>query len=228
MNIVFDHVFGLQGAAEVYHSTVSLESVDPVQYDQVLAQGWLADSVGCQPEWYQCRSTRCAVADTDYTVTVSMQQLHELLVTDMDRIHGAYCQHKNYVKLPELEDYLPTDLFFGYHDAAGQMVAWSKLRPYSRNSIETVFFGWNYAEPKTRLGINSLTSEIAWAKACGYQYVYLGPGYETMNIYKSKIQGFEWWTGREWSQDVDQYVALCKRDSAIRRCVDLHDLGIRP
>jgi hypothetical protein len=35
-------------------------------------------------------------------------------------------------------------------------------------------------------------------------------------MYKADIDGFEWWTGMEWSRDVKRYKELCRRDSKVR------------
>ena len=56
----------------------------------------------------------------------------------------------------------------------------------------------------------------------GMEYVYLGGGYENMCIYKSMYQGFEWWTGSEWSKDKEAYKILCNSDTNTK---DIYDLG---
>jgi hypothetical protein len=66
--------------------------------------------------------------------------------------------------------------------------------------------------------------EINWAKENNFKYVYLGPGYETGSIYKANIDGFEWWTGTEWSIDAVEYIRLCKRDSSIKTINQLSEL----
>ena len=52
-------------------------------------------------------------------------------------------------------------------------------------------------------------------------YMYLGFGYEKACIYKSDYQGFEFWNGDIWSNDVKQYKFLCERDSKLKY---LHEL----
>ena len=103
-------------------------------------------------------------------------------------------------------------------------VAWAKLRHYTDQAIETSLFVWDYSLPATKLGTHSLEHEIAWAKQQGYEYVYLGPGYERSSVYKADMQGFEWWTGDVWSQDLDHYRWLCRRDSKIKSVADLYDV----
>jgi len=42
-------------------------------------------------------------------------------------------------------------------------------------------------------------------------------------LYKAKYDGFEFWTGREWSQDTELFECLCKNDSKIESLKDLND-----
>mgnify|MGYP003339328987 FL=1 len=61
------------------------------------------------------------------------------------------------------------------------------------------------------------------ARAAGLQHLYIGSGYGESNKYKSLIDGFEWWTGSEWSTDRKLYLELCERDSNVN---SLHDLAM--
>lgn len=229
MDIKFNHVFGLQSQAAVYHYYATLENVLPSDHDTALESGWLASILHGQPQWYQCRSTRCDLSCGNYHMMPDAQAGFLDLpwpCAELDHIYSAYCYHKKYKKYFEVDQYLAWDRVLGYRDGLGQLIAWSKLRHYSHCAVETVLFAWDYANPALRLGQRSLEHELAWAQQQGYRYVYMGPGYEKINRYKADVQGFEWWTGSAWSKDRDQYVKLCDRDSRIRSCEDLHDLGI--
>ena len=57
---------------------------------------------------------------------------------------------------------------------------------------------------------------MAWAKEHRAAYYYMGAGYETSSMYKSKWQGFEWWTGTKWSTSKKLYQKLCRSDSRIK------------
>ena len=46
-------------------------------------------------------------------------------------------------------------------------------------------------------------------------------GYERGSMYKTAFNGFEWWTGDEWSTDKSRYEKLCARDSTINTLQDL-------
>jgi arginyl-tRNA--protein-N-Asp/Glu arginylyltransferase len=138
-----------------------------------------------------------------------------LPVVEMDHIYTAYCYYKKFKKYFEIGQFLDSDRFLAYYQN-NALVAWTKMRPYSQRAIETTLFVWDYSNPETKLGTCSLQHEIAWAKSQGYEYVYLGPGYQRSSLYKADIQGFEWWTGSEWSKDTKLYTSLCARDSKIK------------
>jgi len=224
MRVVYDHNFGLQTQAEVYHFNATLVDVDEHEHDFALSTGWLATAKASVPVWYQCRSTRCDLSKCNYSMLASAAVLDTIQDEQLDAIYTEYCKKRGYKKYFEVNESLDWDKFIGYTNKDSALIAWSKLREYSKNSIETVLFAWDYAEPDLKLGLKSLEHELAWAKQIGYQYVYMGPGYETSSIYKSRMTGFEWWTGAEWSSDTDKYTWLCQRDSKISRCADLHGL----
>jgi arginyl-tRNA--protein-N-Asp/Glu arginylyltransferase len=143
--------------------------------------------------------------------------------TEMDHIYTSYCYYKKFKKYFEIGQRLTSDRFMAYYQDDA-FVAWAKLRHYTEQAIETCLFVWDYSQPQTRLGSRSLEHEIAWAKQEGYNYVYLGPGYERSSLYKADMNGFEWWDGDQWSLDVDHYRWLCKRDSKTKLPVDLYGL----
>jgi arginyl-tRNA--protein-N-Asp/Glu arginylyltransferase len=200
--------------------------VAPEEYNQALAMGFLLTVRQGRPVWYQSRSCRVRTADTDYQLIDTAQVMTRPLPTaEMDHIYTAYCYYKKFKKYFEVGESLPLDQFIAYYNTSDEMVAWTKLRHYTPNSIETALFVWDYSEPASKLGTRSLLHEIAWAKQAGYEYVYLGPGYERSSLYKADIQGFEWWTGAEWSSDQELYRGLCRRDSKLKSISDLYNLS---
>jgi hypothetical protein len=226
MKIQFSHNFGHQEQGEFFHFGCELVDVAPDEYNTALDLGFLQTVENNQVRWYQSRSTRVNTAATDYELLANATLIlnpTSAQFTEMDHIYTSYCYYKKFKKYFEIGQRLSQDRFMGYWQEES-MVAWAKLRHYSEQAIETCLFVWDYSLPATRLGSRSLEHEIAWAKNQGYQYVYLGPGYERSSVYKADIQGFEWWTGVEWSQDADQYRWLCKRDSKIKQLADLYDV----
>ena len=67
-------------------------------------------------------------------------------------------------------------------------------------------------DPYTTIGV---------ANELGYEHLYVGQGYEIGSAYKSSFKGFEWWTGADWSSDIERYKTLCARDSTINTLEDL-------
>jgi hypothetical protein len=63
--------------------------------------------------------------------------------------------------------------------------------------------------------------EVEYAKKLALNHLYIGQGYESGSKYKSEFKGFEWWTGTEWSRDVELYKKLCDNDSTINTIDDI-------
>jgi len=224
MQIKFRHNFGHQEQGEFFHCGVEAVEVMPEEYNTALEIGFLIQVVNGVPKWYQSRSTRVRTANTFYDLLPDAKLLaNPLPYVEMDHIYTAYCYYKKFKKYFEVNQQLQLDKFMGYYQNDA-MVAWAKLRHYTPQAIETALFVWDYSLPATKLGSRSLEHEIAWAKQAGYEYVYLGPGYERSSLYKANIQGFEWWTGDIWSTDIEEYNRLCKQDSKLTKISDLYDV----
>jgi hypothetical protein len=222
MQIIFSNKFGCHSKSELILSFPELIDVKPEEHDSALEQGWLVTAKNNQPTWYQSRSTRVKLSLSDYKFNNDFSIFTKPYPTDaLDNIYNKYCEHKHYKKYFEIDQFLPIDIIVGYYNNQN-LTAWTKLRTYSNASIESVLFVWDYANPESHLGLKSLRAEIAWAKEKGHKYFYMGPGYEKNSIYKADVDGFEWWTGREWSQDRDEYIWLCKRDSKIASYHQIH------
>ena len=41
-------------------------------------------------------------------------------------------------------------------------------------------------------------------------------------MYKSRFDGFEFWTGRSWVSNKNMYKKLCEKDSSIESILDLN------
>lgn len=224
MKLKFNHNFGQQEQGEFFYMSCELVDVDPLEHDAALEMGFLQSIRNNQVVWYQSRSTRVRTEHTDYALLPTACLLKDptpAQFTEMDHIYTSYCYYKKFKKYFEVGQRLNNDRFMAYYQD-DLFVAWAKLREYSPQAIETAMFVWDYSAPHTRLGSQSLAHEIAWAKQEGYQYVYLGPGYEKSSIYKADMQGFEWWNGDVWTDDRDHYVWLCRRDSKIKLPADLY------
>lgn len=226
MKIQFNHNFGHQEQGECFHFGCELVDVAPEDFDGALDFGFLLTVDRGNLRWYQSRSTRVRTANTNYQLLEDAKLIENPTsaeLVEMDHIYTAYCYYKKFKKYFEVGHRLSQDRFMAYYQQDA-WVAWAKLRHYTTRAVETCLFVWDYSLPATKLGNRSLEHEIAWAKQEGYEFVYLGPGYERSSLYKSEIQGFEWWDGAEWNTDVDRYRWLCKRDSKIKSVADLYGI----
>jgi hypothetical protein len=222
MQIIFSNQFGCHSKSELILNFPTLINVSKNEHNQALEQGWLLTIKDNKEYWYQNRSTRTKLSNTNYSKLSNVSILNKPYPSGaLDKIYDAYCAHRHFKKYFELGVFLDSDILFGYYEGHN-LTAWSKLRHYAKESIESVQFVWDYANPTSHLGLTSLRHEIAWAKESNYEYFYMGAGYEKNSIYKSDIDGFEWWTGSEWSLDKDEYIYLCKRDSVISSCHQIH------
>ena len=222
MQIIFSNQFGCHSKSELILNYPTLINVTKEEHNQALEQGWLLTIKDNKEYWYQSRSTRTKLTNTNYSKLTNVAILNKPYpVGALDKIYDTYCAHRHFKKYFELGVFLDSDILFGYYEGHN-LTAWSKLRHYAKESIESVQFVWDYVNPTSHLGLSSLRHEIAWAKESNYEYFYMGAGYEKNSIYKSDIDGFEWWTGKEWSSDKDEYIYLCKRDSVISSCHQIH------
>ena len=59
----------------------------------------------------------------------------------------------------------------------------------------------------------------------GFEWVYMGDGYQEICQYKCYMPGFQFWTGREWLEDVDFYKELTSNDDKVKTVQDLDKLS---
>lgn len=208
MQVLFNNSFGRFTDSDISITEVTA-IVKPHEHLEALGQGFLCR----HGTWRQCRSTRVVLSETNYSELSNVVPLPNSLSDEMIKIHLAQISKKGFTHDPRDLEISTNNIVLGYM-SGGMLVAWSKLFDYVQ-AYEAQYFAWNYADPKERLGIKSLEHEIASAKKQGHMHFYIGPGYETCSIYKSKVAGFEWWTGSTWSKDIAEYVWLCQRDSNI-------------
>jgi len=235
MKIVFDHKFGVQEHLHMEHYSATLDDVNDNEVDDALNQGWLTDlKEDGSYNWYQCRSTRCNLnnftnkdpflQEKDDKQDNAVHYKFDANISNelIENIYLNYCNHHKYSDNfhGEVTQWLECDYSMTYYYNHNP-VAWSKLRMYTETSLETVLFCWNYNDPEEKIGHKSLIHELRWAKDNDFMYVYMGPGYEKGSIYKAHIQGFEWWTGSEWSTDKNKYIQLCERDSELKTIKEL-------
>ena len=52
----------------------------------------------------------------------------------------------------------------------------------------------------------------------------MGLSYGECSLYKKDIHGFEFWTGREWSSDLDLYEKITTKETGLKTLKDLEEL----
>ena len=128
-------------------------------------------------------------------------------------INDQYLRKRNYTFNAHDVEIGDNHIVWGYH-YKNKLIAWSKVYQYN-NALESVYFAWDSCNMELQLGINSLHHEIAWAKSLGYDFLYIGPGYEVCSKYKAQVEGFEFWDGENWNLDKKTFLELCDRETGI-------------
>lgn len=134
---------------------------------------------------------RIDLAQTNYTEFVRWEYLSKSdhMIDRCRSIYRDYCIHKQFPSVMPLFTSRFRDAntdVIGYWDGAN-MVAFSLIHRYDDENALCDQFAWNYANPRLRLGIESLKTECAIYRARGFRYLYL----ERAHDYKREIAGFE-------------------------------------
>ena len=244
MKIFFDHVTGKLTHHDIVYS-LALAEFEEKEYDYALENGWIPLS------WYYIKMNKLTWinARTSRLIldkfTFSKKQKYKLksevtykLVDKVDEetkkqqaeVYRKYVRHKNYHEEgneEESEDFfifrddpINWKTFLYYH--GDKLIAFTEFFDFGKQ-ILTGQFAWDYENYKLGVGTFATLSEIKWAIDNGYEKYYLSYAYEKSSLYKAKYDGFEFWTGREWSQDTELFECLCKNDSKIESLKDLND-----
>jgi hypothetical protein len=132
---------------------------------------------------------RIDLSKTNYEPTVKWAILPYPDIDQLNSIYRTYCRHKRFASVMPIFDSRYTDLMtdvIGYYDGR-QLAAFSLIKRYDQKNALCDQFAWDYANPKLRLGIETLKTECAIYKARGFEYLYL----EQAHLYKQEIDGFE-------------------------------------
>ena len=133
---------------------------------------------------------RINLSKTDYSVCTTTIIFINPPVLKLKNIFKTYCAHKNFEGVMPLFDSQFSDSsndVWGYLDHNTNLIAFSLVRRYDNDNVESLQFAWDYADPKLRLGIRSIEHECATYKKLGYKYLYLGITEE----YKKSFNGYE-------------------------------------
>jgi hypothetical protein len=206
---------------QVYELTLDLENSREVD---ALEQGWLIND----RKWYNSRSVRIDVNLFDkkpkplkgYKVTY-VESIEDM--SDVGTVFGIFTAKRNLDDIYTIEIDLDRVSWILVHNDEGDLVAFSKMTHYD-GGLETQFTAWDYSEPRASISRHLVAYEVELAKKLGYSHLYIGSGYGSIGVYKSKFGGFEWWDNDTWSTDADKYVDACYRDDTIKTLQDLSGL----
>jgi len=223
-----------------------MAKVASYEEDIALQEGWLPDDYSepkkmssffekDKSDWYQARQTRIDLnlfkedrrtkkaRKKCKDVTTEIVQADDVNLNILNSIFDKYIKYRGF-KDWNLEPLIKREKYKKYfilYYVDGCPVAFSFMRDVGSNSVFSTQFAWDYENPKLYLGKYANLAEIDYCIEKNKAYMYLGFGYEKSCIYKSDYQGFEFWTGEKWSNDVEHYKFLCERDSRIIKTKDL-------
>jgi arginyl-tRNA--protein-N-Asp/Glu arginylyltransferase len=224
MKIFFDHIngFGKVSDLEVIVNC-AYGILEPNESSvNALKEGWIP----WEGKWYNERSTRIDLSK--YKPTKTTNKLSKRIIVQAgnvladleqyEELHEKYCQYHNFKRDIKLESF--KDCFvIEYH--TDKLIGISLYKEYDTQFVAYQFI-WDYADPKLSLGSVAQMIECETAKVLGCEYVYLLGGYEECCKYKANYPGFEFWTGKEWSTDIELYITLVSRDEKIK--IENYDL----
>lgn len=132
---------------------------------------------------------RVDLSKTNYQELNNYKFIDNPDIQQLNSLYIEYCKYKKFPSVMPIFDSEYTDPntdIIGYYEN-NILVAFSLIKRYSNTEAECVQFAWNYHNPRSRLGVESLKNECAVYLQRGFRYLYLGEASE----YKKKIDGFE-------------------------------------
>ena len=222
MKTIIKHIFGNIDEYDLQVYKLSLDLQGEPEY-KALEQGWSVQ----YGNWYPSRMVRLDLSRYNKTP----KQIKNYTFTHHDNPEDYSEFERVFEEFVVARDFTPqykiaTDLdrtsWLSVHKE-DRLVAFTKFINYD-GGLESQFTAWDYSEPKLSIGVKIVDYEVEVARSKGLDYLYIGPGYGKSCFYKSKFQGFEWWTGTEWCGDIQAYQEICMRDSTINTFDDLSKL----
>ena len=218
----YEHFYGSeeQFDLQLLKPILDLESSREVE---AVEQGWAIN----EGKWYNSRSTRIHLENYKkpkkisgykftYYKTLTTKQLNEV-----DIVYQAFLDYKGFKRIYNLTPNDPKTSWLLCE--SDKIHAFTMFTEYD-GALESNLTAWDYSELKKSIGKYIIGYEVEIALERGLQHLYIGPGYGASAIYKAFLKGFQWWTGMEWSGDVERYVMLCQRDDTVLTLKDLSNL----
>jgi hypothetical protein len=223
MRLVFDHTHGFGKMTRQNISYVPFAAVvEPSEYKECLETGWFPFN---EDIWFQTRSTRIDLKlyKPDSRILKLAKKVKYFPDVNMTKdkrarlktIYEKYIQRKNYKYDLSIDEIIANSHGHIYYVYNNEIIAFS-FNKIVGDSLLGVEFAWDYAEPKLSMGHINVYYNTIYAKFNRCKYFYLSSGYESCSIYKSSYPGFQWWTGQSWTDDVETYKELCRRDDRLQ------------
>ena len=240
MKIFFDHIAGKLTNYDLLYSLI-LAQFEPREYDYALDNGWIPLSWYFTKldglTWINARSCRLDLSKFTFSkkqkYTLNKKNISVDMASNPNKdtladIYRKYIRHKQFYEKnneKESEEFMRDDplnwkYFIYYHN--NKPVAFTEFMIIDKHFI-TGQFAWDYQDEKLGLGTYATLYEIKWCLNNNINKYYLSYAYENASMYKTKYDGFEFWTGRKWLDDKNIYETLCKRDSSINDLANLND-----
>ena len=218
MKVYFDHITGFGKVSDlevIINCAYGILDPDESSTD-ALKEGWIP----WEGRWYNERSTRINLAE--YKPSRTTNKLSKKIIVEggnieanleaYEMLHQKYCDYHNFKRDIKLEFFKDCEVIEYWTDT---LVGISLYKQFETQFVAYQFI-WDYKDPKLSLGTIAQMMECETAKLLNCEYVYLLGGYEKCCEYKSNYSGFEFWTGTEWSTDIDLYKRLVARDEHIK------------
>lgn len=219
MKVFFDHITGfgkIKHMDFIMSEPYGILEANESEEDAIL-QGWVPWSDG---RWYNIRNVRINLQE--YKPSKTTKKLAKRVIVKAGNIeanlekyrllYSKYCEYHKFQRIIEFDDFKECSVI-EYWD--GDLIGISLYQVFGKQLIVYEFI-WNYHDPKLSLGTIAQMTECETAKVLNCEYVYLLGGYELCCLYKSNFKGFEFWTGNEWSKNVELYKQLIERDELIK------------
>jgi hypothetical protein len=224
MKIIIDHAFGNQEDYDL--QLVKLKLIDVTDDKEPLENGWLFSD----GQWYATRSTRLKISNyvkqPKPIKGYRFEYRDQFEVTEeVLRVYNQFVFIKNFQQRYDLNNVIErsSGLFVYRGD---ELVAFTKFVKYDC-ALESQFTAWDYSDPRASIGRRIIDFEVDICRKMGYDYLYIGQAYGIGCSYKTRLDGFEWWTGAEWSTDMEALNNLLERDSSITNFRELTDAFVQ-
>ena len=193
MKIIFDHQNGILGDNGSSLLEVMCEKEDESsQY--MFDNGWLP-LLTKKDIWYQTRSSRLNLKEISKR---RKKELSKINISTNQDILDIVCRAIEYKKfnLKDLNDFVKFDHFkFFFDDCFCGIVNIVDNIPYY------TFMIWDESNKSNSYGTLSYYYLIDKLYNEGYKYLYTSEYYPKF-IYKKNLQGFEYWNGNRWINDI--------------------------